>query len=78
MLGGCTIPVGSIYPAFSPKTAHALILECVIGSQILENARRQSVEGLALPFLMNWMLGESFVSSARNPHYFFAIVQYVA
>lgn len=26
-------------------------------SQIIENVRRQSVEGLALPFLTNWMLG---------------------
>ena len=26
-------------------------------SQVLENARRQSVEGLALPFLTNWLLG---------------------
>jgi PQ loop repeat protein len=26
-------------------------------SQVIENARRQSVEGLALPFLSNWLLG---------------------
>ncbi|KAI0306481.1 PQ loop repeat-domain-containing protein [Multifurca ochricompacta] len=26
--------------------------------QVLENARRQSVEGLALPFLANWLLGD--------------------
>jgi len=26
-------------------------------SQLLENFRRQSVEGLALPFLANWLLG---------------------
>lgn len=26
-------------------------------SQVLENIRRQSVEGLALPFLANWLLG---------------------
>ncbi|KAI1795875.1 PQ loop repeat-domain-containing protein [Ganoderma leucocontextum] len=32
---------------------------CAQFPQILENARRQSVEGLALPFLMNWMLGDA-------------------
>ncbi|KAI9509652.1 PQ loop repeat-domain-containing protein [Russula earlei] len=26
--------------------------------QVIENARRQSVEGLALPFLANWLLGD--------------------
>ncbi|KDQ60972.1 hypothetical protein JAAARDRAFT_31968 [Jaapia argillacea MUCL 33604] len=26
--------------------------------QLLENARRRSVDGLALPFLLNWMLGD--------------------
>jgi hypothetical protein len=27
--------------------------------QVVENYRRQSVEGLALPFLANWLLGAS-------------------
>lgn len=26
--------------------------------QLVENVKRQSVEGLALPFLANWLLGE--------------------
>jgi len=34
---------------------------CWLGAQfpqVIENARRQSVEGLALPFLANWLLGD--------------------
>ncbi|KAI0647055.1 PQ loop repeat-domain-containing protein [Trametes meyenii] len=37
-------------------------IACWLGAQfpqVLENARRQSVEGLALPFLMNWLLGDA-------------------
>ncbi|OBZ75809.1 hypothetical protein A0H81_04301 [Grifola frondosa] len=39
---------------------------CWLGAQfpqVLENARRQSVDGLALPFLLNWLLGESDVTN---------------
>jgi hypothetical protein len=28
-------------------------------SQVIENIRRQSCEGLALPFLANWLLGKA-------------------
>jgi len=31
--------------------------------QVLENIRRQSCEGLALPFLANWLLGHIRLSS---------------
>ncbi|RPD66139.1 PQ-loop-domain-containing protein [Lentinus tigrinus ALCF2SS1-7] len=37
-------------------------IACWLGAQfpqVIENARRQSVEGLALPFLMNWLLGDT-------------------
>ncbi|KAI0721087.1 PQ loop repeat-domain-containing protein [Cerioporus squamosus] len=37
-------------------------IACWLGAQfpqVLENARRQSVEGLALPFLLNWLLGDT-------------------
>ncbi|TFK91034.1 hypothetical protein K466DRAFT_573907 [Polyporus arcularius HHB13444] len=37
-------------------------IACWLGAQfpqVLENARRQSVEGLALPFLLNWLLGDA-------------------
>ncbi|KAH9854234.1 PQ loop repeat-domain-containing protein [Lenzites betulinus] len=37
-------------------------IACWLGAQfpqVLENARRQSVDGLALPFLMNWLLGDA-------------------
>ena len=30
-----------------------------IDSQVIENARRKSVDGLSLPFLANWFLGTS-------------------
>ena len=33
-------------------------------SQLLENFRRQSVEGLALPFLANWLLGTIYTPLA--------------
>ncbi|OCH92230.1 PQ-loop-domain-containing protein [Obba rivulosa] len=36
-------------------------ISCWLGAQfpqVLENMRRQSVEGLALPFLLNWLLGD--------------------
>ncbi|EMD37960.1 hypothetical protein CERSUDRAFT_113099 [Gelatoporia subvermispora B] len=36
-------------------------ITCWLGAQfpqVLENARRQSVDGLALPFLLNWLLGD--------------------
>jgi hypothetical protein len=31
-----------------------------VNSQVVENYRRKSVEGLALPFLANWLFGASF------------------
>ncbi|KAH9946113.1 PQ loop repeat-domain-containing protein [Epithele typhae] len=37
-------------------------IACWLGAQfpqVLENIRNQSVEGLALPFLMNWLLGDA-------------------
>ncbi|KAI0748128.1 PQ loop repeat-domain-containing protein [Daedaleopsis nitida] len=37
-------------------------IACWLGAQfpqLLENVRNQSVEGLALPFLMNWLLGDA-------------------
>ncbi|CDO68284.1 hypothetical protein BN946_scf184799.g11 [Trametes cinnabarina] len=37
-------------------------IACWLGAQfpqVIENARRQSVDGLALPFLMNWLLGDA-------------------
>ena len=39
-------------------------------SQLLENFRRQSVEGLALPFLANWLLGTIYIplDVHRNTH----------
>ena len=45
-------------------------------SQVLENVRNQSVEGLALPFLMNWLLGECAFSPPSR--YIAAIARYVA
>jgi hypothetical protein len=51
-LVGCPIPVS--YTRLS--SCGAIQLPCLT-SQILENIRRQSVEGLALPFLANWLLG---------------------
>jgi hypothetical protein len=38
----------------SPLTRLALMLAC---RQVIENYKRQSVEGLALPFLANWLFG---------------------
>ncbi|KAI9064438.1 hypothetical protein FKP32DRAFT_1650007 [Trametes sanguinea] len=37
-------------------------IACWLGAQfpqVIENAKRQSVDGLALPFLMNWLLGDA-------------------
>ncbi|TFK55125.1 hypothetical protein OE88DRAFT_1653788 [Heliocybe sulcata] len=34
------------------------VLTCHHPRQVLENIRQQSVEGLALPFLLNWLLGD--------------------
>lgn len=34
--------------------------------QVLENIRRQSCEGLALPFLANWLLGHTRLSSCSS------------
>ncbi|KAL7283393.1 hypothetical protein ACG7TL_002823 [Trametes sanguinea] len=37
-------------------------IACWLGAQfpqVIENVKRQSVEGLALPFLMNWLLGDA-------------------
>lgn len=31
----------------------------VLSRQVLENYRRRSVDGLAWPFLLNWLLGEA-------------------
>ncbi|TFY72684.1 hypothetical protein EVG20_g350 [Dentipellis fragilis] len=48
----CSVPrpLSSAIPQASPLIAQS--------SQVLENIRRQSVEGLALPFLANWLLGD--------------------
>lgn len=61
-------PVTSRHPLFNPSftigfaliLVHANLL-LVSNSQLIENARRQSVDGLALPFLANWFLGLSAV-----------------
>ncbi|KAI0831310.1 PQ loop repeat-domain-containing protein [Trametes gibbosa] len=48
-------------PSFSDLLGYTSIA-CWLGAQfpqVLENARRQSVDGLALPFLMNWLLGDA-------------------
>lgn len=42
---------------------HDVLTSC---SQVLENLRRQSCEGLALPFLANWFLG-AFVAPRVTP-----------
>ncbi|KAI0054157.1 hypothetical protein FA95DRAFT_1480159 [Auriscalpium vulgare] len=47
-------------PSFSDVTGYLSML-CWLGAQfpqVLENIRRQSVEGLALPFLANWLAGD--------------------
>ncbi|KAA1471090.1 hypothetical protein DENSPDRAFT_871340 [Dentipellis sp. KUC8613] len=51
MLARCAVSVRiSVYSQALPLIAQS--------SQVLENIRRQSVEGLALPFLANWLLGD--------------------
>lgn len=35
-------------------------------SQVLENYRRRSVDGLAWPFLLNWLLGEASTLTASH------------
>jgi hypothetical protein len=47
---------GGSIPVSLTLRIHSLFLSFP-SSQVLENARRQSVEGLALPFLFNWLLG---------------------
>ena len=70
-----TVPVST---GFKPPNAYntlgrytkivLLILHCVC-RQVLENIRNQSVEGLALPFLINWLLGEHALKRATfSPH----------
>ena len=57
----------------------ALLLHCAIYAiggetvlidflprQVLENYRRQSVDGLAWPFLLNWMLGEASTTPGQD------------
>ncbi|KAI0065409.1 hypothetical protein BV25DRAFT_1679962 [Artomyces pyxidatus] len=47
-------------PSFSDATGYMSMI-CWLGAQfpqVLENIRRQSVEGLALPFLANWLMGD--------------------
>ena len=82
VLVGRTVPVslGFFYPAFYlVACASHLTVERVIYSQVLENARRQSVEGLAFPFLMNWLLGEYYTLRApARPQCNRRIAQYVA
>lgn len=51
-LAGGSIPVGGCTFTARLSCTHRFSF-----SQVLENARRQSVEGLALPFLTNWLLG---------------------
>ncbi|KAG6917950.1 hypothetical protein DXG01_017134 [Tephrocybe rancida] len=46
-------------------------IACWLGAQfpqVIENYKRQSCEGLALPFLANWLLGELAVSVAFVAH----------
>ena len=50
-LAGGSIPVSCCTSQCLPHTHRFLF------SQVIENVRRQSVEGLALPFLINWLLG---------------------
>ena len=40
------------------KIRHTHLFSGRFNRQVLENIRRQSCEGLALPFLLNWLLGE--------------------
>ena len=65
-LAGSPIPVSDIVLFYSslPKSRHPT------SSQLLENFRRQSVEGLALPFLANWLLGTIYTPLAvhRDAH----------
>ncbi|ETW85836.1 hypothetical protein HETIRDRAFT_100579 [Heterobasidion irregulare TC 32-1] len=47
--------------AFFSESMGYVSIACWLGAQfpqVLENIRRQSVEGLALPFLANWLLGD--------------------
>ena len=50
MLVRCSVSV-SIYKV------HRLLSNHSVFSQVVENLRRQSCEGLALPFLANWLMG---------------------
>src|SRR6267154_6488179 len=50
VLAGGSIPVSATLHIHSPSLSFP-------SSQVIENTRRQSVEGLALPFLLNWLLG---------------------
>lgn len=50
MLVRCSVPV-------SPHKGHKSLSNHSIFSQVVENLRRQSCEGLALPFLANWLMG---------------------
>jgi len=54
LLVGRPIPVS--YTQFASCDAIQICFSSLT-SQVLENIRRQSVEGLALPFLANWLLG---------------------
>ncbi|KAJ3002270.1 hypothetical protein NUW54_g5936 [Trametes sanguinea] len=55
---------GGAYPASHvPPSSPAQ--QKSVRRQVIENAKRQSVEGLALPFLMNWLLGECSQTPSR-------------
>ena len=53
--------LGAQFPSVNASNRHDLDLtpadDIYIDSQVIENVRRKSVEGLSLPFLANWFLG---------------------
>ena len=52
--------LGAQFPSVTqPARAYAILTPAddIFHSQVVENARRKSVEGLSLPFLANWFLG---------------------
>lgn len=49
--------LGAQFPYVSPLISLPSPFNSLSNSQVLENLRRQSCEGLALPFLANWFLG---------------------
>ncbi|THG92528.1 hypothetical protein EW145_g8686, partial [Phellinidium pouzarii] len=54
LLARCPVPVST--PSANARCARRDRL--AVYRQVLENIRRQSCDGLAMPFLLNWLLGD--------------------